>query len=266
MLIEARKICRSYRTGTSRVEAVRSCSFSLAAGEFLAITGPSGSGKSTLMSILGLLERPSSGALWFRGKDTGEMPAGVRARLRNQELGFVFQSYNLLPRLTALENVELPMIYAGMRTAKRKSRALALLRKTGLEDRRNHFPNQLSGGEQQRIAIARALANDPGLILADEPTGALDSGKGRQILALFQEINAEGRSIAVITHDEDVARRADRILRMKDGEIIGDEQVDPGSRMLPETSARFVRHQTGAGQLAAGEDTSKSRGGGDASV
>ncbi|WP_082020584.1 ABC transporter ATP-binding protein [Leisingera sp. ANG-M1] len=266
MLIEARKICRSYRTGTSRVEAVRSCSFSLAAGEFLAITGPSGSGKSTLMSILGLLERPASGSLWFRGKDTGEMSAGIRARLRNQELGFVFQSYNLLPRLTALENVELPMIYAGMRAAKRKSRARALLRKTGLEDRRNHFPNQLSGGEQQRIAIARALANDPGLILADEPTGALDSGKGRQILALFQEINAEGRSIAVITHDEDVARRADRILRMKDGEIIGDEQVDPDSRMLPETSARFVRHQTGAGQLAAGEGSGKSRGGGDASV
>ncbi|MBY6138505.1 ABC transporter ATP-binding protein [Leisingera daeponensis] len=243
MLIEAENICRSYRNGGSRIEAVKDCSFSVREGEFLAITGPSGSGKSTLMSILGLLERQTSGKFRIGGQDTGHMSADIRAGLRNQILGFVFQSYNLLPRLTAQENIELPMTYAGVRAATRRTRAVELLRKVGLEERQAHFPNQLSGGEQQRIAIARALANSPQLILADEPTGALDSEKGAQILDLFQEINKAGRTIVVITHDEDVACRADRILRMKDGCIIEDELVlTPHYQADTAKAASFVRH------------------------
>ncbi|MEX0301990.1 MAG: ABC transporter ATP-binding protein [Leisingera sp.] len=248
MFLTAQHISRSYQSGTARIEAVKDCSFSLAEGEFLAITGPSGSGKSTLMAILGLLERPSAGSLQVRGQNTEDMPADTRAKLRSRDFGFIFQSYNLLPRLTALENVELPMIYTGAGRAERRTRALELLHRVGLEDRQRHFPSQLSGGEQQRIAIARALANRPRLILADEPTGALDSGKGLQVLSLFHEINRAGRTIAVITHDETVARHAGRILRMKDGRITADEQVEnPHGPEHPLTAARFVRHQSAAG-------------------
>ncbi|KIC15667.1 ABC transporter [Leisingera sp. ANG-DT] len=243
MLIEAENICRSYQNGDTRIEAVKNCSFTIREGEFLAITGPSGSGKSTLMSILGLLERPTSGAFRVSGQNTEGMAADTRAGLRNRTFGFVFQSYNLLPRLTAQENVELPMTYAGVRAAKRRERARDLLQKVGLENRRAHFPNQLSGGEQQRIAIARALANSPRLILADEPTGALDSEKGLQILGLFHELNQAGSTIAVITHDEDVACHTGRILRMKDGRIKSDELVlSPQSRADAQKVARFVRH------------------------
>ncbi|WP_264211459.1 ABC transporter ATP-binding protein [Leisingera thetidis] len=268
MFVEAVNICRSYQSGKSRIDAVKNCSFSIAEGEFLAITGPSGSGKSTLMAILGLLERPSSGAFRVFGRNTETMPADTRAKLRNREFGFVFQSYNLLPRLTALENVELPMVYAGVRAGRRRKRALELLDTVGLADRGTHFPNQLSGGEQQRIAIVRALANGPRLILADEPTGALDSEKGLQVLSLFQEINQTGRTVAVITHDEDIARRANRILRMKDGRIIADERVaHPLTRTEASTAAQPLRHP-GLSGTASGEAAEHAAriGGGDADL
>lgn len=232
MLIQADNIWRGYQSGAARLDALKDCSFTIEDGDFVAITGPSGSGKTTLMNILGLLDRPSGGVLRVDGQNTGKLSANARARLRNTGFGFVFQSYNLLPRLTALENIELPMIYAGVAAAARRARALALLEETGLQDRMAHFPHQLSGGEQQRIAIARALANRPRMLLADEPTGALDSRKGRQILASFQRINAAGQTVAMITHDETVAQHAKRVLRMKDGRITADMPVQ--NRILQE--------------------------------
>lgn len=225
MLIQAENIVRSYNSGNARIDALKGCSLSIKKGEFVAIKGPSGSGKTTLMNILGLLDRPNSGSLKIQGRNTQTLPETARAEIRNLDIGFVFQSYNLLPRHTAFENVELPMIYAGIRTSERRKLTLKLLEDHGLVARSRHLPHQLSGGEQQRVAVARALSNRPKLVLADEPTGALDSKKGLRMLALFQEINAAGCAVVVITHDEKVASHAQRMLRMKDGEIVSDEPV-----------------------------------------
>jgi putative ABC transport system ATP-binding protein len=225
MLLEAQDLGRVYRSGSNRLTALQNVSLPVEPGEYVAIMGPSGSGKTTLMNLLGLLDRPSSGTLRILGADTAELSADHHAQIRNRSIGFVFQSYNLLPRHTAIENVELPMIYSGIARAERRQRALQFLELIGLDGRASHWPHQLSGGEQQRVAIARAIVNNPALILADEPTGALDSRTGARVLALFKALNEAGRTVIIITHDENVALHARRIIRLKDGRVVTDELV-----------------------------------------
>jgi putative ABC transport system ATP-binding protein len=225
MLLEAQALTRRYGQGDAAIDALREASFQVAEGEFVAIIGPSGSGKSTLMNIIGLLDRPTSGTLTFAGERVTKLGHDRLATLRNRRIGFVFQSYNLLGRNTTLENVEMPLVYSGRQRSQRKVRARAALETVGLSHRIEHWPSQLSGGEQQRVAIARALVGDPALILADEPTGALDSRTGLSILALFQALNGSGRTIIMVTHDEHVARHAHRILKLQDGRLISDESV-----------------------------------------
>jgi putative ABC transport system ATP-binding protein len=225
MLLEAQRLTRRYGTGDAAVDALRETSFSVAESEFVAIMGPSGSGKSTLMNLVGLLDRPTSGRLLLAGQDVTSLDPDRLAGLRNRRIGFVFQAYNLLARNTTLENAEMPLVYSGLRRSKRHLSARAALAAVGLSHRVDHWPGELSGGEQQRVAIARALVSDPALILADEPTGALDSRTGLGILALFQALNHAGRTIVMVTHDEQVARHARRILRLQDGALIGDEPV-----------------------------------------
>ena len=225
MLIEAHRLARRYGAGHAAVVALREASFGIAQGEFVAIMGPSGSGKSTLMHLIGLLDRPTSGRLSLLGEDTTRLGHDALALLRNRRIGFLFQAYNLLPRSTTVENVELPLLYSGLDRRERRIRARAALEAVGLTHRGDHWPSELSGGEQQRAAIARALVGDPTLILADEPTGALDSKTGRIILAVFQALNRAGRTIVMVTHDGPVAHHARRILRLQDGVIVGDERV-----------------------------------------
>jgi putative ABC transport system ATP-binding protein len=225
MLLEAHRLTRRYGSGNTAVVALTETSFVVREGEFVAIMGPSGSGKSTLMNLVGLLDRPTSGRLVVAGEDTAGLDHDRLAALRNRRIGFVFQAYNLLARNTTLENVELPLVYSGLRSGRRRLRALAALEWVGLSHRIDHWPGELSGGEQQRVAIARALVGDPALILADEPTGALDSRTGLSILALFQSLNRAGRTIVMVTHDEHVARHARRILRLQDGALVADEPV-----------------------------------------
>ncbi|WP_282121223.1 ABC transporter ATP-binding protein [Ruegeria atlantica] len=239
MLVQAYNILRSYNSGEARQDALKGCSFSIDDGDFVAITGPSGSGKSTLMNILGLLDRPTEGQMSFCGKNVDELSVRKRAEIRNKEIGFVFQSYNLLQRHTAFENVELPMVYAGIGKNERRKRVFELLDTMDLKARHSNYPRELSGGEQQRVAIARALANHPKLVLADEPTGALDSERGNQILSLFQKINQGGHTVVIITHDDAIAARAKRILRLRDGQIIEDfrpngaDELDPLKPLAP---------------------------------
>jgi len=221
-LIQADDLTKLYRMGDETVHALDGVSFNIPRGEYCAIVGPSGSGKSTLMNILGGLDTPSGGRITIAGNDIGEMSDDDLAIFRNQTIGFVFQSFNLLPRLTALENVELPMIYGGVLPAERRARASELLTRVGLGERMGHRPTQLSGGQQQRVAIARALAGKPALILADEPTGALDSNTGIEILALFGQLNKEGATVVLVTHDHDVARATRRTIEMRDGHIVSD--------------------------------------------
>jgi putative ABC transport system ATP-binding protein len=223
-LLQTHDLGKDYPMGASIVPALRGITLEIGDGEFTAIMGPSGSGKSTLMHLLGLLDRPSNGRYRFAGRDVSRLGEDARAALRNRRIGFVFQNFNLLPRNTAIENVELPLVYAGLAQAARRRRAAAALAAVGLSHRENHWPRQLSGGEQQRVAIARALVNDPSLILADEPTGALDARTGRDILALFQQLNRDGRTIVLVTHDRDVGRHAGRILSLRDGRLIADER------------------------------------------
>jgi len=219
-VIRIRDIRKTYDSGESSVEALRGVNVTITQGEYVAIMGPSGSGKSTLMHIIGCLDTPTSGDYMLAGQKVSDMSSGALARVRNRYIGFVFQTYNLLPRASILRNVELPMMYAGASRAKRRERAAALLDRMGLAGRHKHLPSQLSGGQRQRVAIARALVNDPRIILADEPTGNLDTKTGEEILGLFDELNRQGHTIILVTHDHAVARRAHRHITLVDGMVV----------------------------------------------
>ena len=218
-LIALDGVHKSYATGRAEVHALRGVDLVVRPGEFVAVMGPSGSGKTTLLEILGCLSRPSAGRYWLAGCPAGELESDALARLRGGEIGFVFQSFNLLPRLAAVENVELPLLYAGVARRERRRRALAVLERVGLGPRAAHLPAELSGGERQRVAIARALVNRPALVLADEPTGNLDSATGEEILALLGEVHAEGNTLVVVTHDPGIGRRAGRLVAIRDGRV-----------------------------------------------
>jgi putative ABC transport system ATP-binding protein len=224
-LVRAIGLRKEHQMASATVHALRGISLEANRGDFVAVVGPSGSGKSTLMNLLGLLDRPTEGNYFLAGQDVLELDPDQRADVRNRRVGFVFQTFNLLARSTALENVELPLVYAGVAKRERRRRAEAALASVGLADRRHHWPSQLSGGEQQRVAIARALVNDPLLILADEPTGALDSRTGLEILAHLQALNEAGRTIVLVTHDPTVARHAKRVVVMGDGRSVREELV-----------------------------------------
>ena len=230
MLIDAKNLVKLYHMGEETVHALDGVSFTIPRGEFCAIVGPSGSGKSTLMNILGGLDTPSEGRIVIDGADIGEMSDNELAKFRNRTIGFVFQSFNLLPRLMALENAELPMIYGGVAPKERRERAAALLTRVGLGERMGHRPTQLSGGQQQRVAIARALAGKPALLLADEPTGALDTHTGKEILGLFAELNREGTTVVIVTHDHGVAASTRRTIEMRDGHIVSDQANERSAR------------------------------------
>jgi putative ABC transport system ATP-binding protein len=237
VLLVAESLTRCYGRGKTAVTALADASFTIGPGEYVAIMGPSGSGKSTLMNLIGLLDRPSAGHLVFKGEDVTRLSHDRLAAIRNRDIGFVFQSYNLLARHTALENVEMPLVYAGVRRNERTRRARAALAGVGLGERSGHGPGELSGGEQQRVAIARALVCDPALILADEPTGALDSRTGADTMALFEALNAQGRTVIMVTHDAAVARHARRIIRLQDGAIVDDRESQPTSNAAPELAS-----------------------------
>jgi putative ABC transport system ATP-binding protein len=226
-LIETEQLTRVYRLGGEPVQVLREVTLSVAVGEFTAIMGPSGSGKSTFMNVLGCLDRPTSGTYRLDGETVSELGADALAAVRNRKIGFVFQQFNLLERLDALGNVELAMIYAAENRRRRRDKAAAALTRVGLAERLHHRPPQLSGGQQQRVAIARALVNTPTLLLADEPTGALDSRTSLELMALFQELNREGTTVVIVTHDADVARFASRLVRFRDGRVLGDRQQRP---------------------------------------
>ncbi len=224
-LIKMRGIWKTYQMGTEQLHALRNVSFDVRKGEYLAIIGPSGSGKSTLMNLIGCLDSPSKGEYWINGEQVAEMTDDELARIRNKEIGFVFQTFNLLSRATALHNVELPLIYSGMGSGERHEKAIDALESVELGDRVTHRPNELSGGQRQRVAIARALVNHPSILLADEPTGALDTATSTEIMSLFKRLHDEGNTIIVVTHEADVAKRANRIISIRDGEIEKDEQI-----------------------------------------
>lgn len=222
-VIEIQDVVKTYRMGGTDVHALRGINLRVNQGEWVAIMGPSGSGKSTLLNVIGCLDKPTSGSYRLDGLEVAEMNDDQLAEIRRTKIGFVFQNYNLLPRSTALDNVELPLIYAG--GTRRRERARAALERVGLGERVNHRPTELSGGEQQRVAIARALINNPSIILADEPTGNLDSKAGAEILGLLHELHRQGMTIVMVTHDPEVAGHSQRIVRLRDGEVIRDEQV-----------------------------------------
>ncbi len=223
LVIDISDVTKLYRMGEEIVHALRGVSMRIHRNEYLAVMGPSGSGKSTLMNMLGCLDTPTAGHYEFAGEDVAAMSDDDLADIRNRQIGFVFQSFNLLPRSNALQNVELPLIYAGVSAAERHDRATAALEAVGLGDRMHHRPNELSGGQRQRVAIARALVNRPSIILADEPTGALDSKTGVEIMELFEQLYANGNTLIIVTHEEDIARHARRIVRLRDGLIEADE-------------------------------------------
>ncbi len=223
-MIEIQDLTKIYQMGEETVAALAGVSLTIERGEHTAIIGPSGSGKSSLMNVLGGLDRPTDGLYRFEGEDVGHMDDDALADFRNRRIGFVFQSFQLLPRLSALQNVELPMIYGGLEPAARKARAAEMLERVGLGSRMGHRPTQLSGGQQQRVAIARALANGPDLLLADEPTGALDTHTSKEVLQLFKDLNAEGLTVVIVTHDLEVAAEAHRRVTFRDGLIVGDER------------------------------------------
>jgi putative ABC transport system ATP-binding protein len=230
-LIRLQKISRRYQMGSETVHALREVSLEIVRGEYVAIMGPSGSGKSTLMNLIGCLDTPSSGEYELNGIQVSDMDDNQLAEIRNKEIGFIFQTFNLLARSDALRNVELPLIYSGVPSDERRRIALEALAKVGLSDRIHHRPNELSGGQRQRVAVARALVNKPSIILADEPTGNLDSKTGAEIMALFQQLSNQGNTMIVVTHEEDVAKHARRIVRIRDGLIASDEKVGQASRL-----------------------------------
>jgi len=224
-IIATESLSKDYHLGPHTVHALRGVSVAIERGEFVAVMGPSGSGKSTFMNLLGCLDTPTAGRYVLDGEDVAGLSPDALARIRNAKIGFVFQQFNLLPRTTALENVELPLLYAGLSTRERRSRARARLAAVGLADRETHQPSQLSGGQQQRVAIARSLVNDPAVILADEPTGNLDSRTSVEVMALMQRLNREGLTVVLVTHEADIAAYASRVLSFRDGRLRGDERV-----------------------------------------
>ena len=221
-LIELKDIVKIYKVGSEEVHALRGVNLSIQPNEYVSIMGPSGSGKSTLMNIIGCLDTPTSGRYELEGVPVHEMDDNQLAEIRNRKIGFVFQTFNLLPRVNALHNVELPLIYSGIPAAKRKILAEAAIEKVGLSDRKNHKPNELSGGQRQPVAIARALVNNPSIILADEPTGNLDSATGEEIMQIFKDLHEAGNTVVIITHEKDIAERAKRIVHIRDGNIAED--------------------------------------------
>lgn len=241
-LIEVEGLRKEYVLGDQTVHALDGVSLSITAGEFVAVMGPSGSGKSTFMNMIGCLDRPSAGHYWLSGEDVSGLDVDALAGIRNRRIGFVFQQFNLLPRTSALENVELPLIYAGLESHERHERARRRLSQVGLAARMDHQPSQLSGGQQQRVAIARALVNNPALILADEPTGALDSRTSLEIMALMQELNREGMTIVLVTHEHDVAAYARRLIAFRDGRVISDATQVPN-----DAAADLARFDAAAG-------------------
>ncbi|MCX7891142.1 MAG: ABC transporter ATP-binding protein [Burkholderiales bacterium] len=241
-LIETRDLAKTYRMGDQTVAALRAVSVAIDAGEFVAVMGPSGSGKSTFMNLIGCLDTPSGGSYRLAGEEVSHLSADALAAIRNRRIGFVFQQFNLLARTSALDNVELPLLYAGVPAQERHERARRRLAQVGLEDRAHHLPSQLSGGQQQRVAIARALANDPLLMLADEPTGALDTRTSFELMALFQSLNRDGMTVVIVTHEPDIARFARRVVGFRDGRVVEDRPIEPedaAARLaaLPEPAA-----------------------------
>ncbi len=226
-VIAIKNISKKYIMGDQLIAALKDVSLSIQRNEYVALMGPSGSGKSTLMNILGCLDTPTSGSYLLNGKEVSKMEDDELAYIRNKEIGFVFQTFNLLPRLSSLENVALPLVYAGMSAAERTQRSEYVMELVGLKDRMDHKPNQLSGGQRQRVAIARALVNNPSIILADEPTGNLDTKTSYEIMNIFEEINSKGNTVILVTHEEDIAKHAKRIMRLRDGLIESDEANIP---------------------------------------
>ena len=225
-LIDIDDITKVYQMGTEEVRALDGVTLDVEEGEYMAIMGPSGSGKSTLMNMIGCLDTPTSGTYFLNGENVGDMTDDELAEIRNREIGFVFQTFNLLPRVDCMQNAELPLIYAGMPRAERRERAAEALRDVGLGDRLDHRPNELSGGQRQRVAVARALVNRPSIILADEPTGNLDTETGNEIMRLFEALYRQGNTLLLVTHEEEIAHHARRIIRLRDGKLVNDDKVD----------------------------------------
>jgi len=234
MLIDIRDITKVYQMGDQQVHALSGVTVGVDRGEYVAIMGPSGSGKSTLMNLIGCLDTPTSGSYVLNGREVARMTDDELAAIRNQEIGFVFQTFNLLPRTTALQQVELPLVYSGVSRKERRDRALKALEAVGLTERMSHQPSELSGGQRQRVAVARALINNPSILLADEPTGNLDSQTGAEIMSLFDQLNQRGNTIVLVTHEEDIAAHARRIVRILDGKVRDDR---PNERRAPATAA-----------------------------
>ena len=226
-VIALRRVVKTYQMGELEVAALRGVSLIVERGDFVAIMGASGSGKSTLMNILGCLDVPSRGQFFIDGIDVRALDEAALSHIRNRKIGFVFQSFNLIPRTTALANVELPLLYAGVKTKERRARASAALASVGIADRSSHFPNEMSGGQQQRVALARAIVTNPALVLADEPTGNLDTATSGEVMTMFSRLNADGRTVILITHEEDIAEYAKRVVRLRDGLIIDDRRRAP---------------------------------------